>query len=77
MPQFGALHVLTDQQGVSLDALATDLGLPVSQVAFWLIGHAPVPESLVGAVAAVLGVHPTAVREHSHTRELRRVHGAV
>ena len=66
MPPFGALHVLTEQQGVSLDALATDLSLPVSQVASWLIGLAPVPEALVAAVAAALGVHPIAVRDHSH-----------
>ena len=56
MAQFGAFQVLTDQQGVSLDTLATDLGLPASQVAPWLIGLALVPEALVAAVAAALGV---------------------
>jgi len=65
MPNFPALHELADQQGVTLNALATQLGLPVSQVASWLIGLAAVPDPLVDTVAAALGVHPAAVRHHS------------
>ena len=63
MSDFPALHVIADQRGLSLNALATRLNLPVSQVATWMIGLAPVPDPLVDAVAAALGVHPAAVRD--------------
>jgi hypothetical protein len=65
VPEFAALHELTDKHGISLNALATQLRLPVSQVASWMIGMAPVPTDLVDRVARALGVHPSVVRSHS------------
>jgi hypothetical protein len=56
MPKYVALHSMVADRGTTLHGLATDLDVPVSQVAYWMAGWEPVPASLLSRVAAALDV---------------------